>query len=207
MSELPELVQALLTPGAYPEPTQQVELVQTQMSFVFLTDDYVYKVKKPVNLGYLDYTTLEKRKYFCQQEIELNRRLCSDAYLGVVPISYEDGKYSVGGQGESIEYAVKMRRLPQEAMMNVLLAGSQVSHEMIDKLAQRLAEFHLKAKTSDYVNTFGSIDTITQNTEENFAQTEKYIGVTVAQVKYQLGRQYRTGAGKYTNHRRRNLSR
>ena len=87
MSQLPELVQALLDPAAYPDPPQSVELMQTQMSFVFLTEDYVYKVKKPVNLGYLDYTTLDKRLFYCQQEVELNRRLCPDAYLGTVPIA------------------------------------------------------------------------------------------------------------------------
>lgn len=87
MPQLPELVQALLKPKAYPEAPQQVEMVQTQMSFVFLTDNYVYKVKKPVNLGYLDYTTLNKRHFYCQREVELNRRLCPDVYLGVVPIT------------------------------------------------------------------------------------------------------------------------
>lgn len=86
-SKLPEMVQALLKPKAYPETPQRVELLQTQMSFLFLAGDYVYKVKKPVNLGYLDYTTLEKRRFFCQQEVELNRRLCPETYLGVVPIS------------------------------------------------------------------------------------------------------------------------
>ena len=84
---LPELVKALLEPKAYPETTKKVELVQTQMSFVFLTDEYVYKVKKPVDLGYLDYTTLEKRLYFCQHEVELNQRLCPETYLGVVSIT------------------------------------------------------------------------------------------------------------------------
>ena len=96
MPQLPELVQALLNPKAYPETLLQgIELVQTQMSFVFLTDDYVYKVKKPVNLGYLDYTTLDKRHFYCQREVELNRRLCPDAYLGVVPISQDKGNISI----------------------------------------------------------------------------------------------------------------
>ena len=88
MPQLPELVQALLNPKAYPETQpQRIELVQTQMSFVFLTGDYVYKVKKPVNLGYLDYTTLDRRQFYCQREVELNRRLCPDVYRGVVPIT------------------------------------------------------------------------------------------------------------------------
>jgi len=91
MPELPEMVKALLDSKAYPDTTSRVELVQTQMSFVFLTDDYVYKVKKPVDLGYLDYTTLDKRYFYCQQEVELNRRLCPDAYLGVVTVTESEG--------------------------------------------------------------------------------------------------------------------
>jgi len=187
MSKLPEVIQALLLPNAYPDTTQGVEMVQTQMSFVFLTGDYVYKVKKPVNLGYLDYTTLDKRYFYCQREVELNQRLCPDAYLGVVPITRNRRGVFIEGQGDVIEYAVKMRRLPQEAMMNVLLAKNQVSPEMITSVARKLAEFHHEAET---VSGFGDLDTITQNTEENFSQTEKYIGSTVSQETYQHIKDY-----------------
>ncbi len=190
MSQLPELVQALLEPKAYPETPKYIEMVQTQMSFVFLTDDYVYKVKKAVNLGYLDYTTLDKRHFFCQREVELNRRLSPDVYLGVVPISREKGDIFMGGQGEIIEYAVKMRRLPREAMMNVLLANNQVSSEMVASLAQKLVGFHNKAETNITISAFGNLDTITQNTEENFTQTKKYIGNTISQEKYQSIKAY-----------------
>jgi len=190
MPQLPELVQALLKPKAYPETPQWIELVQTQMSFVFLTDNYVYKVKKPVNLGYLDYTTLDKRRFYCQREVELNRRLCANVYLGVVPIIREKGDIFIGGQGEDIEYAVKMRRLPQEAMMDVLLTKNQVSSEMVSSVAERLEEFHREAETNANISTFGDLDTITQNTEENFTQTEKYIGTTISQEKYQRIKDY-----------------
>ena len=190
MPQLPELVKALLEPKAYPETTRQVELVQTQMSFVFLTDDYVYKVKKPVNLGYLDYTTLEKRHFYCQKEVEFNRRLCPEVYLGVVPVSRERSGIFMGGRGEAIEYAVKMRRLPQEAMMDVLLVKNQVSPEMVASVAQKLAEFHQQAETNDTISAFGGLDITTQNTEENFTQTEKYIGNTISQERYQHIRAY-----------------
>ena len=185
MSPLPQLVQALLDPKAYPEIPQQIELVQTQMSFVFLTDSYVYKVKKPVNLGYLDYTTLEKRKFYCQREVKLNRRLCPDAYLGVVSITQDKGNIVIGGRGKVIEYAVKMRRLPREKMMDALLGQNQVSTEMIAGVAERLAQFHRRAETSDAISQFGSLDIVTQNTEENFTQTEKYISQTISEKKYQ----------------------
>jgi len=188
--QLPELVQALLNPQAYPDTPQRIELVQTQMSFVFLTDDYVYKVKKPVNHGYLDYTTQDKRQFYCQREVELNRRLCPKVYLGVVPITQDKGGILVEGQGKVIEHAVKMRRLPQEAMLDVLLANNRVSLEMITSVAQKLAEFHQKAETNANITAFGNLDTIKQNTEENFIQTKKYIGNTIFQERYQHIKNY-----------------
>jgi len=187
---LPELVQALLDPKAYPDTPQGIELVQTQMSFVFLTDNYVFKVKKPVNLGYLDYTTLDKRRFYCQREVELNRRLCPNAYLGVVPIIRDKGDIFIGAQGEGIEYAVKMCRLPQESMMDVLLGKNQVSSEMVGGVAEKLVEFHQKAETNASISAFGGLDTVTQNTEENFTQTEKYIGNTISQGNYQHIKDY-----------------
>jgi len=190
MSQLPELVQALLSPKAYPEASKQIELVQTQMSFIFLTDEYVYKVKKPVNLGYLDYTTLEKRRFYCQREVELNRRLCPEVYLGVVAITRGKGGILMGGQGEAIEYAVKMRRLPQEAMMDVLLTKNKLSPEMVARVAKRLVEFHQEAETNVTISAFGDLDAITKNTEENFTQTEKYIGKTISRENYQHIKDY-----------------
>jgi len=184
MSQLPEMVQALLDPKIYPDASSEVELMQTQMSFVFLTGNYVYKMKKPVNLGYLDYTTLEKRHYYCQREVELNRRLCPDAYLGVVSITQDKGDIAIEGRGEVIEYAVKMLYLPQEAMLNILLAKDQVSAEMLTSVAQKLAEFHQKAETNATISAFGDLDAITVNTEENFSQTIKYIGNTISQERY-----------------------
>jgi aminoglycoside phosphotransferase family enzyme len=190
MPQLPEMVQALLNPKAYPEIPQQIELAQTQMSFVFLTDDYVYKVKKPVNLGYLDYTTLDKRHFFCQREIELNRRLCPDVYLGVVAITRDKGDILVNGKGEIMEYAVKMRRLPQTAMMDVLLTKNQVSPDMVTSVAQKLAEFHSRAETNVTISAFGKLDTIIQNTEENFIQTGKYISNTISREEFQHIKNY-----------------
>ena len=94
MAELPDMVRGLMQPQAYPEPTKRVSLEQTQMSFVFLTDNFAYKVKKPVDLGYLDYSTIEKRLYFCNKELELNRRLCENTYLEVVNITRRQDGFS-----------------------------------------------------------------------------------------------------------------
>jgi len=167
------------------------------MSFVFLTGDYVYKVKKPVNLGYLDYTTLEKRHFFCHQELELNRRLCPDAYLAVVPITMSlrgakrrSNLLRIEGQGKAIEYAVKMKQLPQDRMMDVLLPQGQVTQEMVARVAERLVGFHQKAETNQKIAAFGKLDVIRQNTDENFAQTEKYIGISIAPAEYSRIKNY-----------------
>ena len=179
------IVRALLESRSYPHKPQKVELVQTQMSFIFLTGEYVYKIKKPVNLGYLDYTTLEKRYYFCHQELELNRRLCPGAYLAVVPIIEEDSQLRIEGRGKAIEYAVKMKQLPQERMMDVLLPLGSVTVEMVTNVAEKLVSFHRKAETNQKIAAFGRLDVIRQNTDENFAQTEKYIGTSITTEKHQ----------------------
>jgi len=160
------------------------------MSFIFLTGEYVYKIKKPVNLGYLDYTTLEKRHFFCHQELELNRRLCPDAYLAVVPIVEEKGGLRIEGRGKAIEYAVKMKQLPQDRMMDVLLPSGQVTLEMVARVAEKLVDFHERAETNQKIAAFGRLDVIRQNTDENFAQTEKYIGTSITAEEYQHIKNY-----------------
>ncbi|OGO18783.1 MAG: hypothetical protein A2Z15_07885 [Chloroflexi bacterium RBG_16_50_11] len=184
MSELPELIQSLLDPKAYPEPPQRVELVQTQISYVFLAGEYVYKIKKPVDMGFLDYSTLDKRLNLCRKEVELNRRLCAEAYLGVESITKEKGRYIIGGRGEAKEYAVKMRRLPQDAMMDTLLKQNKVTAEMVGKVSGILVDFHKKAATSEEITKLGGIEAVIRNTSENFEQTEKYFGVIIEPETY-----------------------
>src|SRR3972149_10094796 len=173
MSDLPDLIEALLEPRAYPEPPQKVELAQTQISYIFFVGDFVYKIKKPVDMGFLDYTTLEKRRYYCEREVELNRRLCAEAYLGVEPVTIKKGRYVIGGKGAPVEYAVKMRRLPQDRMMDALLAKNKVTPEMVGGVAKTIADFHERAATSDEITTTGGIEAVIKNTSENFAQTDK----------------------------------
>jgi len=190
MSILLPVVRALLESQAYPHKPRKIELVQTQMSFIFLTGKYVYKIKKPVNLGYLDYTTLEKRHFFCHQELELNRRLCPGAYLAVVPIVEKKGELRIEGRGKAIEYAVKMKQLPQDRMMDVLLPRGQVTLEMVARVAEKLMSFHQKAETNQEIAAFGKLDIIRHNCDENFAQTEKYIGTSITAEEYQHIKNY-----------------
>ena len=103
MPELAALLQALSNPKAYPHNPPRVALVQTRISAVFLAGDYVYKVKKPIALDFLDFTTLDKRRFYCHQEVTLNRRLCPDVYLGVVPITQDGDSFSVEGSGVEVE--------------------------------------------------------------------------------------------------------
>jgi len=187
---LPGLIAALSDPRIYPEATAGVRLIQTQMSCVFLTDEYAYKIKKPVNLGYVDYTTLEKRRYFCQREIELNRRLCPGAYMGVVPITFDGNKFAFDDAGEVAEYAVKMRRLPDDKLLDHLLRANAVTPVMMDTVARKLADFHKTAKTSERIAAFGSVATVTQNTEENFSQTQKYFGRSISEKQFNTIRDF-----------------
>ncbi len=193
MSELPDLIQAFLKPEAYPEPPSRVELVQTQISYVFLADDYVYKIKKPVDMGFLDYSTLEKRLFFCRKEVELNRRLCPDTYLGVVPVTNDGGRFVIDGKGNIEEYAVKMHRLPQDAMMDALLKLNKVTPEMVKDVAAIIARFHRNAATGEEINKLGGIEAVIQNTSENFAQTEKYFGIIIVPETYQRIKDYTEG--------------
>lgn len=185
---LSELVQAMLEPDFYPHKPVAVEMVQTQMSFIFLTGDYVYKVKKPVNFGYLDYTNLEQRRYFCEQEIVLNRRLCPETYLGFIPIYLYQGRYSLEGPGETVEYAVKMKQLPRNRTMDVLLHQDRVTTTLLDRVAQKVADFHRDAKSDAVISSFGDMELVIKNVEENFAQTEGYIGRTVSREQWERAR-------------------
>jgi uncharacterized protein len=187
---LEELAGALRRPEAYPHGPDRVEMRQTQMSLLFFAGDFVYKVKKPVNLGYLDYTSLAGRKRFCEREVELNRRLCDRTYLGVVPISRSPHGLAVEGTGEPVEYAVKMRRLPQERMLDRLLADGHVSTGMIQSIAARVAAFHAAAASTPEISGFGGIDVIRRNTDENFAQTLPYIGRTVTDATHESLRRF-----------------
>ncbi len=152
---------------------------------VFLTGKYVYKVKKPVDFGFLDFTSLEKRKYFCEQEVILNRRLAAGLYLGVVSITDDGHRVSLEGSGKVAEYAVKMKQIPEEMLMDRLLAKRRVTTRMIEAVAGKLADFYSSAETGDHINRFARPERVKQDTDENFGQTERYVGVTIPRDVYE----------------------
>ncbi len=173
-----------LSLSSLPFETKTFQILQTHISYVLITDEFVYKIKKPVNFGFLDFTTLEKRKFYCEREVELNRRLCGDLYIGVVPITKTNGGYQVEGKGEPVEYAVKMKRLPEEGMMKSLLEERLLTKKHMDLIVDTLVPFYKTAETGDKINYYGSIEVITFNTEENFEQTKSFIGKALTQRKY-----------------------
>jgi uncharacterized protein len=180
MQDQNQVVQALLTQQAYPHPTGKIELIQTHISYVFLTEKYVYKVKKAVNFGFLDFSTLDKRKVYCEKELQLNRRLCPEIYLEVDPINQAEN-IRLNGEGQTVEYALKMKRLPQEKIMAVLLKEGKVDKKTVDDIAQIVARFHSKAQTNPEISEFGSLKIVKTNWDENFEQTTKYIDQTIPQ--------------------------
>lgn len=139
---LAETLAALHRPIVYPEPTREASLHETHMSCVFLTDRFVYKLKKPVRLNSLDYTTLERRRACCEAELALNRRLAPDVYLAVVPLARSaDGALRVGGEGEVVEWLVKMRRLAADRMLDAALEAGTATRTDIARAAAHLAAF------------------------------------------------------------------
>ena len=190
MPELEALVKALSNPKAYPHNPKSVELVQTQISFVFLAGDYVYKVKKPVDFGFLDFTTLEKRHFYCNQEVVLNRRLCANIYLGVASITKKGKSFFVEGSGKEVEYAVKMRPLPYQRMMDRMLQSDQVTPQMVEMVAKRLTAFHRRAEISEELANIGGLDTVAKNAEENFVQVSNYINKTITSEQYERIKNY-----------------
>ena len=185
MRDQKQIVEALLRPDGYKEETGQIELRQTHISFIFLTRDFAYKIKKSVDFGFLDFTTLEKRRFFCEKELVLNRRLCGDMYLDVVPIKKSE-VIMINGEGKTIEYAVKMRRISEEKIMTRLLEEGKVDKEDIDRIARVIAEFHLRAENSEKIDKFGSFSIIDTNWRENFDQTREFIDITIASKNYHL---------------------
>jgi uncharacterized protein len=188
-----DLVAALLDPAAYPEPTSQVELVQTHISWVFLTDGYAYKMKKPVDLGFLDFTTLRRRHYYLKQELALNRRLCPTMYLGVLPVTAGAAGVKVGGRGRAVEYVLKMVRLPQARMMNEVAERGELARDHLDRLVGLLAPFYQAAATGPHINLYGEPGIITYNHEENFARMKAMVGSLLSRELFEEIRNFARG--------------
>ena len=182
---VPSLQKVLLNPEIYPDHPQAIKLIETHISLLFLTGNHVYKLKKPVDFGFLDFTSLEKRKFFCEQEVKLNRRLSPTIYLGVVRITQAGNQILLDGKGKLIEYAVKMKQIPEEFLMDKLLEEKRLTPQMIEAVSEKLVQFYFVAETNDLIKSFAEPDRVKQDTDENFEQTEKYIDVTIPREVYE----------------------
>jgi aminoglycoside phosphotransferase family enzyme/predicted kinase len=174
------LMEAMADPAFYPHRPESVELRQTHISVLALAGPLVYKIKKPVDFGFCDFTTLEKRLFYCKEEIRLNRRLAPDVYRRVAPIvRLRNGGFALDGHGETLEYAVEMRRLPEERMLPTLLAAGKVTVEDAAALAQFIHQFHQKAGRSDSINIHGRLQEIEAEVRRNFQQLKPFVGRTI----------------------------
>jgi hypothetical protein len=171
---LPARVRPFAEPVFYPHHPPAVELIETHISWVFLAGEYVYKVKKPVNLGFLDFRTLARRRHFCREEVRLNQRLAPNAYLDVVTVTRSGGEYRLGGSGRIVEVAVWMRRLPAERMLDQLVKTGEADHRLLEDIGRTIADFHAIAARSTAIARFGRPEVVRRNVEENLAQTARF---------------------------------
>lgn len=170
------LICALQSASVYPHPVTGIRLVQTHISSLILTGDYVYKLKKPVSLGFLDFGTLEKRRFCCKEELRLNRRLAPDIYLDVVSITGSFDQPEINGSGEVLEYAVQMRQFEADNTLDLLLANDASAKIPVAKLAEHIADFHSKAKVAGSETPYGSPEKIVEPMLENFTQIRAHLG-------------------------------
>ena len=146
-SSIALLIEGLRSPNAYPGiEADSVEMRETHISWVFLVGDFAFKLKKPVHTPFLDYSTLPKRKHFCEEEYRLDQRYAADLYLGVVPITVTSDGPKVEGRGQPVEYAVKMRRFPDGALLSERMVAGTLTTDEVFALAERIADFHQSAK-------------------------------------------------------------
>jgi aminoglycoside phosphotransferase family enzyme len=173
------LIHALGDPVAYQPPVEGVIVRQTHISVVSLAGPFAYKVKKPVRLGFVDYGTLELRRHFCHEELRLNRRLAPEVYLGVVPIVREGDRLRVDGTGEAVEWAVKMRRLPDEARLKEALARGEVDRGVIEELGRRIAAFHARARRDERIADCGRLANVARLVRGNLEEARDQVGRTI----------------------------
>ncbi|MGP8152868.1 MAG: AAA family ATPase [Smithella sp.] len=187
----PQLIETMKKADFYPHNPVKVEFIQTHISYIFIAGDIVYKVKKPVNFDFLDFTNLEKRKFYCEEELRLNKRLAPDTYLDVVAISQDSQGNITSGKGvEIIDYAVRMKKLPPDRMLKTLLLKGLADKKIMDAVAEKIAAFHQQAQTGKHIDEMGSMENIRHNNEENFAETINYINVTIPEYQYKLIKDY-----------------
>jgi aminoglycoside phosphotransferase family enzyme/predicted kinase len=187
-----QLLPFLLNPRSYPHRPRAVRLVQTHASFVFLAPHFVFKVKKAVNFGFLNFSTLDRRRYYCEREVELNRRLCPDVYLGVVPIGKHAGRHTFG-KGKVVEYAVQMRLLPDRDFLKNRLQRSPLPRAIVRRIVSRLKLFYEAHPPTRAITNWGRVSRLRISTDENFRQTKPFIGQALSRPAFEAIRRFTNG--------------
>nr|WP_304664842.1 bifunctional aminoglycoside phosphotransferase/ATP-binding protein [Stutzerimonas zhaodongensis] len=167
-----ELIAALQNPALYPHPVEGFRIIETHISWVILTGTYAYKMKKPVNFGFLDFTDLAARKHFCEEELRLNQRMAPDLYLRVLPVTGSFEAPQIGGQGEAIEFLLQMREFPQTQLMAEVQARGELTDAHIDALAEQIASFHLSIPQVAAGHALNSAEAIVAPMRQNFEQIQ-----------------------------------
>ncbi|MFZ7124829.1 MAG: AAA family ATPase [Desulfobacterales bacterium] len=167
-----ELFRAMENPRFYPHDVRAIERKETHISMVFLTGDRVYKIKKPVDFGFVDFTSLEKRRWYCHREVELNRRLSDGVYLEVASITETGDGFKLGGSGKPVEYAVVMRQLPNDRVLASLLSRHEIGEGHILALAERLVRFYEEQGGCDSALAREAYQNVSDACEENFRHIE-----------------------------------
>jgi len=161
---------SLLDPACYPHTVGRVELIETHISWVFLAGDYAYKVKKPVRLGFLDFSTLELRRFYCHEELRLNRRTAPELYLEVVPIAGTPDALRIDAKGAPVEYTLRMRRFAQEALADRIAKKGELNPGRVDAIAAALSAFHAAIPAAKPQDAFGSCERVAAPALANFEQ-------------------------------------
>ncbi|WP_122574634.1 bifunctional aminoglycoside phosphotransferase/ATP-binding protein [Pseudomonas viridiflava] len=169
------LIAALQNPALFPHPVEDFQVIETHISWVLLTGPYAYKIKKPANFGFLDFTTLSSREHFCKEELRLNQRMTDDLYLEVLPITGSVEAPQLGGSGEVIEYALKMRQFSQANLLSTLQANGELTAGHIDELAIQIAGVHEQAPRVMADTDLGSPDSVMAPVLQNFEQIRPLI--------------------------------
>lgn len=180
------MVHFLARREAYPHPITTIERRETHVSHVFLAGAFAYKLKKPVKFPFLDASTLALRKRFCLLELSLNRRLAPSVYLGMLPIVESGGRLHLGGKGRAVEWVVKMRRLPEDRMLDKLVAARQVSRRDMGHIAEQLVSFFRRAARSRRIDRFGMPEQVGRLALGNLQECAPFLGTLLSEADRQL---------------------
>lgn len=179
--EFEEVLHFLQKPTSYPHNPQTVQVIQTHISYVTIAPPYVYKLKKPVDLGFLNFSSLEQRRHYCEEEVRLNKRLCTDIYESVLTISRTNGELTFGKGAQVVDYVIKMKQLPERYFLDYLLKHKKVSRYHVDQIIDKLLVFYEAQESDEEVASWGQKEKIKLSTDENFEQLRPFANDLIPQ--------------------------